>query len=107
MLEQTSILFFVFFFFLSKSLLTIEGQKKLRQNCSFVPKASELRLNIDLPIYRFSVLQYNKTWVYQVSHDREIIKALFCDIYLSFCLRQTLTKITDNQELSIFLNQNQ
>lgn len=49
LLEQTSILFFSFYF-LSKSLLTIEGQKKLRQNCSFVLKASELRLNIDLSI---------------------------------------------------------
>ena len=36
---QTSI--FVVVFFVSKSLLGIEGQKKLEKNCNFGPDASE------------------------------------------------------------------
>ena len=43
---QTPIFGVVFFVF--KSFLGIEGQKKLKKICNFDPKASELCLNIDI-----------------------------------------------------------
>ena len=42
-------------FFVSKSLLGIEGQKKLEKFCNFDPKASEPCLNIDISNVAYSL----------------------------------------------------
>ena len=57
---QTSrLLFYVVVFFVFKSLLGIERQKKLKKIYNFDPKASELRWNTDISNAAYSIMNDN------------------------------------------------